>query len=48
MDGFAKYLADKETYTFDEPIQFDSEKEALVFCAGIGYGVDERNPFEIL
>ena len=40
VDGFAKYLADEETYTFDEPIQFDSEKEALAFCAGIGYGVD--------
>lgn len=48
VDGFAKYLADEETYTFDEPIQFDTEKEALAFCAGIGYGVDERMPVERL
>lgn len=47
-DGFAKYLVDEEAYTFDDPIQFDSEKEALSFCAGIGYGVDERMPVERL
>ena len=48
VDGFAKYIEDEETYTFDEPIQFDTEKEALAFCAGIGYGVDERMPVERL
>ena len=48
VERFAKYLAEEETYTFEEPIQFDTEKEALAFCAGIGYGVDERNPVERL
>lgn len=26
---------------FDEPIQFETETEALAFCAGLGYGVDD-------
>ena len=48
IEGFKTYLKEEEAYTFDEPIQFDTEKEALAFCAGIGYGVDERMPVERL
>lgn len=48
MEGFVKYLEDEEYIDFDDPIQFESEKEALAFCAGIGYGVDERMPVERL
>ena len=48
MERFAKYLAEEETYTFDEPIQFESKKEDLAFSARIGFGVDERIPIERL
>ena len=48
VERFAKYLADEETYTFDEPIQFESKNEVLSFSARIGYGVDERIPIERL
>lgn len=46
LDGFKAYLADDGTLYFGEPECFDTEAEALAFCAGIGYGVDERAPVE--
>ena len=46
LDGFKAYLAEDDTLYFGEPECFDTEAEALVFCAGIGYGVDERAPVE--
>ena len=46
VNGFAKVLSDDETLCFDQPIQFNSEEEALAFCSGLGYGVDERAPVE--
>ena len=48
IERFKSYLKEEETFCFDEPIQFETEKEALAFCAGIGYGVDERMPVERL
>ncbi len=50
LDGFKAYLdesKENEDYIyFDEPECFDSEAEALAFCAGIGHGLDERAPVE--
>ena len=44
LDGFKEYLDSDDTLLFGEPQSFDTEKEALAFCAGIGHGVDDRNP----
>lgn len=44
IDGFRQKLADCDTYYFAEPETFDTESEALAFCGGIGYGIDERAP----
>lgn len=46
LDGFKTYLAEDDTLYFGEPECFDTEAEALAFCAGIGYGMDERVPVE--
>lgn len=50
LDGFKAYLdesKENEHYIyFDEPECFDTEAEALAFCAGIGYGLDERASVE--
>lgn len=48
IKGFKDYLAEEEYLMFDEPVEFTTEQEALAFCAGIGYGVDESLPVEIL
>ena len=42
FDGFKAYLAEDDTLYFGEPECFDTEAEALAFCAGIGHGMDER------
>lgn len=42
LDGFKAYLAEDDTLYFGAPECFDSEAEALAFCAGIGYGIYER------
>ena len=50
LDGFKAYLdetKENERYLyFDEPECFDTEAEALAFCAGLGHGMDERAPVE--
>ncbi len=46
LDGFKEYLAEDDTLIFPEPECFGTEDEALTFCSGIGYGVDERSPAE--
>ena len=46
LDGFKEYLAEDDTIILPEPECFDTEDEALAFCSGIGYGVDERAPVE--
>lgn len=38
LEGFKALLSEDETLLFDEPVEFDSEAEALAFCAGLGYG----------
>lgn len=42
IEGFKEYLAEEEYLYFAEPETFDTEAEALAFCAGIGHGCDER------
>ena len=42
IDSFKDYLAEEEYLYFDEPETFDTEAEALAFCAGIDHGCDER------
>jgi hypothetical protein len=42
IEGFESYLAEEEYLYFAEPESFETEAEANAFCAGIGYGVDER------
>ena len=46
LDGFKEYLDSDDTLLFGEPESFDTEEQALAFCSGIGYGVDERAPVE--
>lgn len=42
LDGFKAYLAEEDTLYFPEPETFATEEQALAFCYGIGYGIDER------
>lgn len=44
IEGFNEYLNSDDTIYFNEPECFDTEAEALAYCAGIGYGVDEHAP----
>ena len=46
IDGFKNYLADEEYLIFDEPVEFETEQEALAFCAGLGYDKMEGAPVE--
>lgn len=46
IEGFKEYLDSDDTIYFNEPERFDTEAEAFAYCAGIGYGVDERAPVE--
>lgn len=48
LDGFKNYLAQEEYLMLDEPVEFETEQEALAFCAGLGYGVDDTPPVDIL
>ena len=48
IEGFKKQLEEDGTIYFEEPIQFETKSEALAFCAGLGYGVDDRNPVDRL
>ena len=48
LDGFKDYLAEDDTLYFAEPETFATEEQALAFCSGIGYGIDERAPIERL
>lgn len=42
IDGFKEYLDSDDMLDFSKPEVFDTEEAALAFCAGIGYGNDER------
>lgn len=46
LEGFKEYLDSDDTIIFSEPETFDTEEQALAFCSGIGYGLDERAPVE--
>ncbi|MDE5845701.1 MAG: DUF5053 domain-containing protein [Muribaculaceae bacterium] len=50
IDGFRSYLDESKEednfILFGESECFDTEAEALAFCSGIGYGLDERSPIE--
>ena len=48
LDGFKAYLAEDDTLYFTEPETFATEEQALAFCSGIGYGIDERAPIDRL
>ena len=48
IDGFKAYLAEDDTLYFAEPESFATEEQALAFCDGIGYGIDERAQIERL
>ena len=42
LEGFKELLDSDDTLYFPEPEIFDTEEKALAFCAGLGYGKDER------
>ncbi|MDE7413694.1 MAG: hypothetical protein K2N05_07920 [Muribaculaceae bacterium] len=42
IDGFKAYLDSDDMLYFPEPEVFDTNQEALAFCAGIGYGTNEN------
>ena len=46
LNGFKTYLAEEDTIYFPDPEIFAYEEEALAFCAGIGYGIDDRAPID--
>lgn len=46
IEGFKEYLDSDDTIYFKEPETFSTDAEALAYCAGIGYGKDERAPVE--
>lgn len=46
IEGFKEYLDSDDTIYFNDPETFDTEAEALAYCAGIGYGYPERGPIE--
>lgn len=43
IEGFKEYLASDDMLDFPDPVCFDTEAEALAFCSGIGYGMNERD-----
>lgn len=46
LEGFKEYLSKEEYLDFGEPQYFDTEAEALAFCSGIGFGIDDRATVE--
>ena len=46
IDRFRDHLAEEEYLMFDEPVEFETEREALAFCSGLGYGTMEGAPVE--
>ena len=41
IDGFKEDLESDEYLDFGEPEVFETEEQALAFCAGLGYGTNE-------
>lgn len=46
IEDFKEYLDSDDTIYFNDPETFDTEAEALAYCAGIGYASPERGPVE--
>ncbi len=46
IEGFKEYLDSDDTIYFNDPEIFDTKAETIAYCAGIGYGKDERAPVE--
>lgn len=44
LEGFEESLHDVDSLDIPDPECFDTEAEALSFCAGIGYGRDDYSP----
>lgn len=44
VDGFRSYLSEDLYLDLGKPEYFDSEEEAIAFCCGLAYGMDDRNP----
>lgn len=42
INGFKELLDSDDTLYFPEPEVFDTDEAALAFCAGIGFGTNER------
>ena len=41
IDGFKEYLDSDEYFDFGTPEVFETEQQALTFCAGLGFGANE-------
>lgn len=41
LEAFRAYISSENRVIIDEPMTFDTELEALAFCAGLGYGKDD-------
>lgn len=46
LEGFKESLQDVSPLDIPDPECFDTEAEALSFCAGLGYGRDDYSPVE--
>lgn len=44
LKGFREDLSSEENFMIEESKEFDTEAGAQAFCAGLGYGEDERAP----
>ena len=42
INGFKEYLDSNDMLDFHDPEVFETEKQAFAFCAGLGYGKNER------
>lgn len=47
LAAFKTYISSQDSVIIDEPMKFDTELEALAFCAGLGYGKDDYSVPEI-
>lgn len=43
LKEFKAYISSEDGMEIDEPREFDTEAEAMAFCAGLGYGKDEHS-----
>ena len=48
IEGFRRYIEEDPYLDFGEASEFETEKEAVAFCAALGYGLDDRCAIERL